>query len=232
MKKTTFSLVLFTFFNFYIYAQISSQDKEHFKWFDQLTDAQNSHLSNGVSYFEDYITKKGHHQYYFTPDFLIGNLKYDQQHYFDVNLQYNLYSDELILRFYKGENLRTIQLIKDKVESFTVNKKYFVKVIENAKPIFYEKLLSTGETHLYKRHYKTRQRHISESQVYYSFKKKDYHVIYHKGQYHTINGKRNLLKIFPERKASINTFFSKNNRLYNLNRDAFLKSLLQHIRNE
>lgn len=233
MKKNT--LFLFLFYSFFIIqAQSNQNEKSYFNWFDELTDAQNSHLSNGIAYYGEYNTKKGHHQYYASPDFLIGDLIYDGQPYFDINLQYNLYSDQLILRHFKDENLRTIQLIKDKVERFSLNNRNFTRISNSQfkDSGFYEILLESGEYGLYKKIYKTRQRHINSAGTFFSFREKNFLVVRYQENYYHLDNRKSLLKIFPEKKESINTYFSKRGNFYNANKDEFMKSLLQKIANE
>lgn len=211
-----------------VFSQNYENEKDYFQWFDKLTDTQNSHLSNGTSYFEEYDTKKGHHQYYLTSDFLTGDLIYDGQPYFNVNLQYNLFTDQLILRFYKGENLRTIQLIKDKVEKFSINNSEFISIPEKESG-FYEILFKKGQTRLYKKHYKTRQRHLDKALVYYSFKEKNSYLLYHNKKYFAVNKRKSITRIFPEKKELINTYFNRRSNLYALDKDKFMTSLLQQI---
>ena len=218
--------------NYALSAQATDSERSYFNWFDNLTDAQNSHLSNGIAYYDEYVTKKGHHQYYLTPDFLTGTITYDGQRYFDVLLQYNLYSDQLILRFYKNDNLRTIQLIKDKVERFTVNNTQFTHVREGKDAGFYEILFEEGVIGLYKKHYKSRQRHVNSAGTYYSFKEKSYLIVRRDDSYFQVNNRSSLLRIFPEHEETINSYYSKRGTFYNANQDGFMKSLLQKISNE
>ena len=229
---TSLFFVQFLILNLSVYSQ-SKNEKEYFQWFDNITDSRNSNLSNGVSYSEEYVTKKGYHEYYLTLDFLIGDIVYDQQHYSDVNLQYNLFTDEVILRYYKNDNLRTIQLIKDKVKEFIIDGKKFIKVKKQNKDKaeFYESLFEHENLKLLKKHLKKRQKHVENGLVYYSFKKKSNYSVILNDKLHRVDTKRSILKLFPDQKKKINDFFSKKNYLNN-NKEEFMKLLFKQITNK
>lgn len=226
-KIIVFSLLLSTT----AFCQSSYNEKPFFQWFDNLINAKNSNLINGVFHSEKYETKEGHDQYYLTRDFLIGDLVYDNQAYFNVNLLYDLYSDDLILGFYENDLLLTIQLIKDKVDSFSMNNKSFTRLMDQESGIsgFYEVLVKTGELTLYNKHLKRRFRYIDDQQVYYKFKKKTNYLVHYQNDYKEIHTKKDVSKLFPEKKTFINDFFSSNNYLLNSDKDKFMVLLFQQI---
>ncbi len=233
MKKI--AIFLFLLFSTYCtHSQLNEKLKPYFQWFDDVTDARNSSLSDGTSYIEAYKTKKGHHQYYLTADFLTADLTYDGQLYGNVNLQYNLFTDQLILRYYKKDNIRTIQLIKDKVKEFIVDGRKFVAIKKqpNGKAEYCEVLFEGKNLKLLKKHFKKRQKHIENGLVYYSFKKKSNLLALIDGEISKVDTKKSILKLLPNDKKVITNFSSKNNYLYNNNRDQFMKLLFQQIANQ
>lgn len=231
-NKTSFLFFITLLLSINIFCQSKNNNEiEYFKWFDNIIDARNNHLSNGVSYSEKHRTKKGHHEYYQTSDFLIGDIIYDNQLFFDVDLKYNLFSDEIILGLYNGDNLKLIQLIKDKIDKFWVNNIAFAKISDQRNKIngYYEILLESNNLNFYKKHIKERIRHLDKDFVYYSFKKKINYLIYYQNSYHKINSKKSVLKLFPKKKKVINNFFSVNSNLNKENTDLFMKLLFQQI---
>ena len=230
---TTKIVISLFFIGNYIYCQNSNHSEiAIFKWFDNLTYPKNSDLVNGAFHSEKYGAKKGQDQYYLTPDFLLGNLIYDDQPYYDVNLSYDLYSDDLILGFRQNDLLLPITLVKDKVTSFNIKDKTFLKLSETKEITdgFYELILNTDDLKLYKKHKKKLHKIVREQAVVYSFTDRNYYLIYYKNSYSRIGSKLDVLKLFPEQKKSIKTFYNKHSFSLENNKDKFFKQLFQEMK--
>ncbi len=238
MKKfclTNKITLLLLILNFHVFCQSTRQDEaSYFKWFDTTIYAKNSDLINGTYHLEKYDSQEGFDQYYVTPNFLQGNMVYDQQPYFKVNLSYDLYSDDLILGFQENDLLLPIKLVKDKVESFFINNRSFVhlKDEDSSTNGFFELLLRTNEIILYKKHFKKMHRYLNDQKAYYKFTKKTRYLVSYRNRLEDVDTRKSVSKLFPEKKSLINDFFSENDYLRNTNEDAFFKLLFKQITKE
>lgn len=199
--------------------------------FDAVLGSKNTGLINGVEYINTYNTKEGFDQYYKTSKFLTGNLVYDNQHYFNVNLLYDIYSDDLIYGFYENDLVLYIKLVKDKVSCFTIDNKSFEKLTinENEEAGYFEIVNHDNGVVLYKKHHKNISKRIDLKQVYYEFIEKSSYFIEMDGSYFKVDNKSSITKLFPDKKKLINSYYSKNRFLLKNNLDQFMVKLFRDV---
>jgi hypothetical protein len=102
------------------------------------TSSRNSLLYNGIEYTGGY-NYFNELPYFQGVDFLPGDILYTGNLYRGVELQYDCIGDAVLLK--DPIRSRKIQLIKDKVDEFTVGGHHFVKVnVPGIQPGFYEQL--------------------------------------------------------------------------------------------
>lgn len=197
-----------------------------YSWFDQVVGQANTGIYNAVEYIEEHRTINEHHKFFLNEFFLPASVVYDGQPYYDVELKYNVYDDLLQVKVQHKNNPAIFQLLSEKVESFRIPDHSFINLQEQGG--FHEVLLENEELGLYKKHRKSIKKREDEQFVYYEFPSEAPHYLLRYDQdFHRINSRRDILRIFPENKRIIREFYSSARSLRKSNPDAFFQQLFQ-----
>lgn len=225
-----FLLLLITLFSVPIFAQDKSQNL--YKAFDKIVGLKNTDLSYGKLYFEKYRTLDGNHQYFKKNEFIAGEVKYQNQQFYDILLKYDLAEDELIVYIPSDFESRSIVLEKANLEYFIIDNITFINSKEEG---LLEVLFSSKKLNLFKKNIKTKKKKLNESYVYYKFIGKNYYLIQKNDNYYPIKNKKDFYKIFPTQKKMINSFYKSNKAIQKNNLDEFyllLATKLSNIKNQ
>jgi hypothetical protein len=172
-------------------------------------------LFNGADYAR-YIPLREEHPYFLSNDWLEATLVYDDQRYDNIWLQYDLSTDQLIIENVNFSN--SIQLIKERVQEFTLANRLFIPLREgNITPGFYE-VLYDGHTKAYARYTKNFQKEIQSGQLYHKFLEKTTYYLYHRNTYTAVSSKGSVLKVFGDRKKEVNRAFKNLKLKYGANK--------------
>ncbi|SNR66250.1 hypothetical protein [Lutibacter flavus] len=240
-KKVTLQYVLILFFliqSTTIYSQIHKPEHEnYYKWFDAIIGVGNTGIYNGIEYEKKYRTLGESHEFYITSQFLNGDIVYDSQPYFNIEMKYDVFEDELIVKLpsqYGGSII--IKLIKEKIDSFNINNNRFVRIyigdkeqISEINRSFYQVLYQSNYIKLYKKHRKTKLARSDKDFIYNVFKEQIESYIYYDKKYHQVKSKGDFLRLFPEQKKRINAFYKSNKVLRKSDNDKFLIELSKYI---
>jgi len=240
MKSTsyvTFILIIFFIFkSISFYGQADPNQKSYYKWFDNIMGVGNIGLYDGVEYREEYRTINDSHQFYLSSKFIFGNMVYDGQPYYDVEMKYNIFNDAVIVKIPDLYGHIAIQLISEKIESFSINNLLFIRLSPEDKETiskdnsgFYEISFQSNHLTLLKKHIKIKKAMVDKEFLYHTFKDKNEHFIYANNSFHKIKSKKDVLKLFPAQKKSISAFYNFNRKIFKLNIDQFMIRLAKHI---
>jgi hypothetical protein len=224
--------VFLTVLSFGAFSQSAPLNEEaYLQWFDSQIGVKSTGLINGLEYNNPYFTKMGFDQYYQSPNGFIGDLIYDNQYYTNVNLLYDLYTDDLIFGFNENELVQYIKLVKDKVSRFNFNNKQFVNIKDEDTGLngFFEVLYGSSDIVFYKGYKKIISKQIDFQKVYYSFSEKTSYYLKYENSFYSVNSKKSLTKQFPQKRQAINKFYSKNRYLFNNDFDQFMVKLVSEI---
>jgi hypothetical protein len=200
--------------------------------FDAVIHIQNTGLANGTEYIEQHIVKNNKHKYLDTPQYQTGTVVYEGQPYFDVDLKYNIYDDLLIVRIPTTGGSAAFELHKEKVSSFTIKNSSFISVkkTQNAKPRFYEVLLDGDHFYLLKKHLKKARKHLDQNFTYFEFEKDSpEYLLSINGDYHNVNSRKSIRKLFPDQEEQIRNFYRSNSSLQKSDPDTFLTLLFKDL---
>ncbi len=236
-KMINFFLVSFLIINtFSLQSQTNSDRINNYNWFDSKIGIENTGIYNGIIYKEKFRTENGNHKYYLTSQFINGNIIYNGQPYYNVEMKYDIYEDNLIIKLHDESEYSIIQLINDKVDEFSINNHKFLKISEKHENFFneaisgfYEISYQSKHLKLLKKHIKSRKERIVGNFVYSQFKDESEYFIFFNDGYYKINSKKYLIKLFPELKKNINNFYNFNKPLHKLDQDTFMTNLIEHI---
>ncbi|MGI9550722.1 MAG: hypothetical protein ACR2MT_05940 [Aurantibacter sp.] len=223
-----FSL-LFLFSSTSISGQVKTYEADYYNWFDGIIGVENSELHHGIVYVEKHRTKGKKTKFFPEPDFVSGSIFFDGQPYFDLNLKYDVYDDELLMQVNKRLGGSILQLYKAKVDSFAIGGHNFVK-INNAKikSGFYEVSLERPLFSLMKKHRKNLTERLGKKLVFYEFEDgKRECFLYYQQNYHSIKKVSDLTELFPEHASKLKSYYE--NQSSNSNFDILLEGLLVYL---
>ncbi len=208
-------------------------NKSYYKWFDQEIGIQNLQIYNGTAYVEKYRTINEKHKFFNSSTFLPGSLIYNGQPFYDLQLKYDCYEDVVLLNS-KIATGTVIRLNSNKIKSFIVDSHEFINLSlgqNDQRGIkvtgFYEVLFQTPFFMLLQKNKKNLLKKIKGKLVYYEFKSDFEKYLLYKNTYYPIRKKRDLIRIFPELKKNINSYYTTSRD--NSDSAAFMKGLLMNI---
>ncbi|WP_298790043.1 hypothetical protein [uncultured Allomuricauda sp.] len=211
-------------------AQIS-----YYNSFDNNVGIENTGLYQGVIYTDKYRTINENTQFFQTREFQDGSVCYDGQCYYDLELRYDVYEDEVLLRLANNVGGGTLRLIKDYVESFEIDGHNFVKILPADAPLlgtygFYEVALESASFTLYIKYAKKNFDRKDRKSIYYEFLDgPSENVLYYNGDFTIIRSKKDIVSLFPDLKREIDKFYNVARGLRKSNPDGFRISLMKRI---
>ena len=182
-------------------------------------------MYNGIQYNRSFNTINNNHEYFLNSDFINGNIVYSNQPFFNVLLKYDIYNDDLIAQLPSFNSYNIIKLIQEKVSKFTINNHNFVRLSEENTTGFYEIIYEGNNLRVYKKYVKTLKKRLDKDFVYDVFKGKESYLFYYNNKYFQLKSKSSIIKVLPELKKDINSFYKNNNVLKKTNYDMFLEQL-------
>ncbi|SDZ94289.1 hypothetical protein SAMN05443667_101377 [Flavobacterium gillisiae] len=229
-----FSLIVIILSSNKVSCQTHSDIKLH-NWFDNIIGKENLAINNGPLYSNPYRTIGKNDMYYISDSYRKGTVSYDGQMYYDVDLKYNVFEDKLLLNPYGAFKNIVIVLAQDKIASFTLNDAKFTKK-ETPQPILTEFTNGYYETDsikvnfiLFTKHHKNIRKKIDNNGLYYSFMEDNLFFIEYKNIPYKINGKKDLIKVFPNHSKQIKEYYLINRQILKSNKNQFMKNVMKQI---
>ncbi len=173
-------------------------------------------LYNGGKYYNDeYMTVKGHPNFESeNPE--IGNLTYDGQYYWNIEMLYNIHRDILVIVHYDEDGFYTeLKPQQQKITRFQILDQTFIRINPDtleSKTIRegYYQMLYEGDSKVLLKHQKTIETKESASSRRDYFKDKTRLFVNVNSNYYQIRGKRSLLKALVSKEKDIKSFIRLN----------------------
>ena len=208
----------------------------YYNWFDSIVGEGNISLYNGIQYQEKYRTLEGNHKYYLSTEYQVGYLVYENQSYYDIQMKYDLFNDQLIVKLPFRSGFNFIQLDKDKVDKFFINNNQFhtlykqdEKTLSKDNYGYFQVLFNKNNLRLYKKHIKNRKEFLDKEFIYSVFTEEYKYFIYLNNQIYELSSKGSLIKLFPKQKKVINAFYNSKRQLKKSNMDIFTIQLIERL---
>jgi hypothetical protein len=237
MTKKTFLLcfLIVTFCNSDFLRSQPSPSNTIYNWFDNNNGKENLAIYNGRLHVNLYRTlDKEDNMYFQKNEFTKGDISFDGQFYYDIDLKYDIYTDALIVKP-ANESYKAINVIKQKTQSFVLNGKHFANLAYGKKNIptfvngYYEVNLTATNFTFYIKHHKDIRQVIKDVSVFSSFEENDDYLLYYKNAFYEISSQKNIANLFPEYKTNIRKFYADNNAVANTDETAFMENLMKYI---
>ncbi len=179
--------------------------KHYYKFTDQR-----SRLYNGKEFIAYHRDLEGH-AFFVDDELHPGTVIYDGMKFENVNLQYDLVRDDLVIQHF--DVFFKLVLIPDKVHSFTVNGHNFKRVIRDSlNPIpqgtGYYDFLHEGNIELIAKRTKTIEETVTD-RIIRRVTEKNFYYILKDGVYHSVRSQKALLGILKDRSREIRTELRK-----------------------
>ncbi|NAY90815.1 hypothetical protein GTQ34_02695 [Muricauda sp. JGD-17] len=208
---------------------------EYYNAYDERVGIENTGLYQGEVYAEKYRTINEQTQFFRTLDFQKGNVCYDGQCYYGLDLKYDLYEDQVLMKLISSAGGGTLRLFKEYVDSFELGGLKFVKLTEEVAPGlnaygFYAKAMESPTFILYTKYNKKSFERKDRSSIYYEFLDgPSEHVLLYKGKHHIVNSKKDMVDLFPDQKRQIDRFYRIAKSLRRSDPNQFQVSLVRRI---
>jgi hypothetical protein len=216
-----------------VYSQ-NNNEISTYNWFDKNLGKEALDFNNGTAHLNFDKTIDNENRYYITDEFKSGSISYNGQNYFNLDLKYDIFKDELVFRPYIENNHIQINLVKEKVDFFKIGNQKFVnlKVLpSNLKTGYYEETVTGNNSTLYIKYYKEKRDIIKDDYFLIKYIQHSDFVLLKDNKFILINDKKEIIKLYPEQKRKINNFFSTNKDLKKEDPGLFMKNLLKYINN-
>jgi len=233
-KKSLFILIIGLLLNNHCIQSQNSKEKEIYKWLDKNLGIESLDIKNGPAHFNYDKTVNNQNRYYQADNFTKGNVCYNNQNYFDLLLKYDIYRDELILNPYVEDNNTRINLVKEHVNSFTINDEKFVN-LKNLPSVFkggfYQETIINSTTTLYIKYLKEKNKlnNVEINQIEYI--PANEFILLKENKLNLIKDKKAIISLFPDRKRKINDYYFMNSKVRKENLPLFMKNLMIYINN-
>jgi len=217
-----------------LYSQ-NNKEESFYNWFDNSIGKENLSINNGPAYKDTYVTIGDNNMYYVANKFMKGNVTYDGQIYYDLNIKYNIFQDQLIINPIGESKYSSIAIIQDKTSAFSINGKNFVKLNKEVSALpqlttgYYELTVLREGFNLYTKHFKKIESKTQDYKAYSYFTEDNTYFIFYKNVFYTSNSKSEIIKIFPDQKKQINDFYAMNREIRKSDNDQFMINLLKFI---
>lgn len=211
-----------------------STDPSYLNWFDQQVGIENTPLYEGIIYREFYRTINDQVKFFKSARWYQGSVNYSGQEFHNIEIKYDVFGDELILKQLDRLGGGGLQLIKSNIRSFQIDGTSFVNVTDisadSGASGFYELLWQEGGHRLLAKHQKKDFLRKDRRALYYEFidDQKKY-MLDMAGKYFALDRKKDLVEVFPVLKKQIDSFYQKNKRLRNNQPDIFMINLMRDI---
>lgn len=205
-----------------------------FSTYDAVTGRANAAIYNGPIYINPFRPDQNSHQFLLENSFFPAKLVYENQLFEVDQLKYDVHQNKVVLQSIGDYSNIAIDLILDKVDEFTLQNKYFVKLHQKdaarfPKNQFYEQIVVHPAATIYVRQYKTRKEVFRDDIISDRFSVANDYYLAIGGKIYLINSKGDAIKAFPNLKRSINDFAAANRNLQKSDRSTFMENLLRYI---
>jgi len=221
--------LLIVCFSFFISTLFSQENKQELLWFDDVVSQQNLPINQGIKYSEKYKTFNRNHHFLFADKFQKGDLKYNNQMYYNISMKYDTYEDNLILKISSKKENFPIILNRELISFFKINNKTFYNINLAG---FYEILYKSENISLIKKYFSKKNQLKNNSFIYPNFTHEETLLILKNNKFQSIKKKKYFHKIFPNKKKLINVFFRMNTIMRKKNNEAFILKLIKKLDNE
>ncbi|MBL7472182.1 hypothetical protein [Robertkochia sediminum] len=225
--------VLFCCWSFNIYAQEDQNLSRAYAAFDYQIGEQNMELYNGPLLIEKFENRTNTHPYFLIDGFSKGKVVFKGQPYFDQNIKYNTFSDQLVITPKYNASALVVKLVKEHVSEFHIQDHHFIRLPNTSSngvdPGYLELIAKGKERMLLKKHGKKKNDIRGEELVITEYTETTDYFIYHNKELYKANSKRQWKDLFPEQTKTVNKVYKDLRKAYGKDQDTFYNLLFLEL---
>ena len=250
MRKLLKSFPRELLFAFYVILPIqivNGQDNEnsatYYTLFDQAIGITNSGVFNGVVYVEKHPVRGDQYKFFESQDFMLGSVEYNEQSYFNVEVKYNVYDDQLLIKNSEISGSPIAILDKENITTFKINDHIFKNLTfstgkSNGLSGFFEVLIDNDSLSLLKQHKKkifrlldseTEGSELYGSKLYYKFKDQYSYYLHYNSDYHPLKKVVSLNAIFPQFKSQLKEIYKRHEAIRKTDSETYMISVIKDL---
>ena len=183
---------------------------------DKHVSKMDTELFRGELYVEKHPVRNDNHKFFGEGTFSLGSILFDDQKYYDVNLKYDVYGDQVLIHHEQLPMSMVIQLDNARVHQFSLDNRVFVNTsftTNNKEEIsgFIETLYEGEMLQVYKKHVKKIYRRL-EGKLFYEFKNDANYYVNYNDEYYELKNLKSLRKILVAHKSKTQELINKYKR--------------------
>ena len=214
--------------------QAQEQMSSQYAWFDSMIGPNNLGIFKGVAYNNEFRVISDRHQFFKKMNFIEGSVVFDQQSYFNLQLRYDVYNDNLQIINADVLGLPPIILDNNKVEAFQIGEYLFENIDhhvikEDNLSGMVQVIVPNDSLTLYKKHHKKPLKKTDETRIYYEFKNSHRYYVWYKNRSYSVKKASDLTTIFPIYRKHLKRIHEKYVVLKKTNSDAYMKSVVSDL---
>jgi len=186
-------------------------------------------LYNGRRFYGYPIYIEGH-AFYRSTGSTRGSVLYDNTWFHNVELMYDIYQDQLIVKHPPPFELNVV-IFKERIPEFKIGDDVFVYLPKDKDGVmdkgFYQKL-THGKAIALARRTKELEEKTYNMTVEQRFIEKDHFFIFKEGAYHSIKRQGDLLELFNDKRQQIHDFRSRFNQKYKRDPEQYIIALTNY----
>ena len=219
-----------------LFGQSSSQnldlDGDLETWSDEFTGQEYAGLFEGRFYLPKFAPRiGGTHLYFKDSHWLTGEVKFRGFEYKNIDLQYDIYGDVLVVLNRAAFPTQSIKPTQSQIEHFILDNSIFKNLTKNPPPLgsgFYEIIQEGSYVSVMVKRMKLRDTkgtavEFMDKAIYY--KQDDKYFLKVGDQYHQFRNKQKFYSVFKEQKSELKKFIKTNRLVIKSGNDAHIKSL-------
>ena len=223
------------FVPFSLLAQLSKTPPQVYDTFDSIVGEQNMELYNGPLFRELATGGSDSHAYFLESGFLMGDIVFDEQPYFDQNVKYNVHLDEILVTPKYNPTGLLVRLVKSKVKAFVIRQHQFVRLpseVQGSESYGYVEVLAEQRGNmLLKKYRKKSVESRKESRVVIEFEESKEYILLMDGELLEANSKSQWNRAFSDKKKELGNFFKQNRIAFRKDKDTFFRLLFNKLAN-
>jgi hypothetical protein len=233
--KGQYIILLVLFLNAYIIYGQTNNEILVYNWFDKNLGVESLEFENGPAHLNFDKTVNNENRYYISEDFRKGSMQYNNQNYSDLLLNYDTYTDELIIKPYGELNTTKINLFTQNISYFKIGNDKFVHLDVPSSTTFrkgyYEEVPGGNNVILYIKHSKEKKKSNKAEVDLIGYTDRKEFILLKQNNFYPINDKKEIITLFQENKRKINDFYLLYRNLRKEDAALFMKNLLKYINN-
>ncbi|WP_264532080.1 hypothetical protein [Flavobacterium sp. N502540] len=233
--KGQYIFLLILFLNAYIICGQTNNEILVYNWFDKNLGVESLEFENGPAHLNFDKTVNNENRYYISEDFRKGSMQYNNQNYSDLLLNYDTYTDELVIKPYGELNTTKINLFTENISSFKIGNDKFVHLdVPNSTTFrkgYYEEVPVGNNIILYIKHSKEKKKSNKAEVDLIGYTNRKEFILLKQNNFYPVNDKKEIISLFQENKRKINDFYLMYRNLRKEDAALFMKNLLKYINN-